>query len=67
VIFQLSAEQALDELIEFSVNVLENREINAQARTVALKAYIERLLEKYGVDKERCLVDSGDHFNDCKL
>jgi hypothetical protein len=63
----LNAEQVLDEFIELNVNVLEKRGIDAQARTAALKTYIEGLLERYGVEKERRLVDSGDHLNSCKL
>jgi hypothetical protein len=67
VILGLSAEQVLDGFIELSVNVLEERGIDAQARTAVLKIYIERLLEKYGVDKERRLVNSASHLNGCKL
>jgi hypothetical protein len=67
VIFELNAEQVLDEFIELSVNVLEKRGIDAEARTTALKTYIEGLLEKYGIEKERRLVDSSGHNNDCKL
>jgi hypothetical protein len=67
VIFELSAEQALEKFIEFSTDILEKRGIDAQARTAALKTYIEELFEEYGVDKERRLVDSGDRLNSCKL
>jgi len=67
VIFGLSAEQALDEFIELSFNVLEKRGINAQTRTAALKTHIEGLLDKYRIDKERSIVDSGDYPDGCKL
>jgi hypothetical protein len=67
VIFELSAEQALEEFIELSANVLEKPGIDAHARTAELKTYIERLLQKYQIDKERRLVDSGDHLKNCKL
>jgi hypothetical protein len=67
VIFELNEEQLLDEFIELSVNVLEKQGIDAEARTAALKTYIEGLLEKYGIEKERRLVNSSDHLNGCKL
>jgi hypothetical protein len=67
VIFGLSAEEALEKFIELSADVLEKRGIDAQARTAALKTYIERLFEEYVIDKERRLLDSGDRLNGCKL
>jgi hypothetical protein len=67
VIFGLTAEESMDEFIELSVNILEKRGIDAEARTVALKIYIENLLEKYELEKERRLLDPNDHSKGCQL
>jgi hypothetical protein len=63
----LSAEQALKEFIELTANVLEKPGIDAHARTAELKTYIELLLQKHQVDKERRLIHSGGHLDYCKL
>jgi hypothetical protein len=48
----LSAEQALDEFIELSDSILEKQEMDAHARTTALRVYIDKLLQKYEIGKE---------------
>jgi hypothetical protein len=52
VIFGLNAEQALDEFIELSESILEKQEMDAPARTAALRVYIKELLEKHEIGKE---------------
>jgi hypothetical protein len=54
----LSAEQALDEFIELSESILEKQEMDAPARTAALRVYIDKLLEKHGIGKETRLQET---------
>jgi hypothetical protein len=56
VVFGLNAEQALDEFVELSVDILEKQEMDAAARTAALKIYINKLLDKYGIGIEARLL-----------
>jgi hypothetical protein len=67
VIFGLTASQALDEFFELNVSILEKQGIDAATRTTALKAYIERLLDKYGLKKEVRLLDPNERSKGCKL
>jgi hypothetical protein len=63
----MTALQALQEFIELNAAILENHGINAQARTSALKAYIEKLLDKYGLQEEWRLLDQNERSQGCKL
>jgi hypothetical protein len=63
----MNIEQAMEEFIELSVNILERQGIDAQARTTALKAHIEKLLEKYAIERETRLLDSNEPSKGCKL
>jgi hypothetical protein len=67
VLLGLTAEQALDEFIEFSVNILEKQGVDDAARTAELKVYIGRLLEKYHIEKNMRLLDPHDRSEGCKL
>jgi hypothetical protein len=67
VILGLTVDQALDEFIEFSVNILEKQGVDAEARTAELKVYIDKLLEKYHIEKDMRLLDSHDRSKGCKL
>jgi hypothetical protein len=67
VILGLTADQALDELVEFSVNILEKQGVDAEARTAELKVYIDTLLEKYHIEKDMRLQDPHDRSKVCKL
>jgi hypothetical protein len=63
----LTAVQVLDEFIELNVAILEKQGIDALARTIALKTYIEKLLDKYGLKAEMRLLDPNERFKHCKL
>jgi hypothetical protein len=63
----LSAEQALDEFIELSDSILEKQEMDAPSRTTALRAYIDKLLEKHGVGKETRLQDTSIRSKGSKM
>jgi hypothetical protein len=67
VIFGLTAVQALDEFIELNVAILEKQGIDATGRTTALKEYIEKLLDKYGLKREMRLLDPSERSKGCKL
>jgi hypothetical protein len=67
VTFGLTASQAFDEFFELNVAILEKRGIDAAARTTALKTYVERLLDKYGLERERRLLDPNERSKGCKL
>jgi hypothetical protein len=49
VVLGLNAEQALDEFIKLSVNILEKQGLEPTARTAALKVYIDGLLEGHEI------------------
>ena len=67
VILGLTADQALDVLIEFSVNIVEKQGVDAATRTAELKIYIDRLLEEYRIEKDIRLLDQHDCSKGCKL
>jgi hypothetical protein len=67
VILGLTADQVLDEFIEFSVNILEKQGVDAEERTAELKVYIDKLLERYHINKDMRLLDPHDRSNSCKL
>jgi len=63
----LTAEQALDEFLELSVNILEKQGVDANARTMELRLHIDRLLEKYSIKSGRLLTDPNARSEGCKL
>jgi hypothetical protein len=63
----MTAAQALDEFVELNVAILEKQGIDPQARTAALKTFIEKLLNKYGIERERRLLDPKERSKGCKL
>jgi len=65
--FGLTAEEALEEFIDLSVNVLNKPGADAQGRTNTLKEYIDNLLEKYRINKKARLLDQNDRSGGCKL
>jgi hypothetical protein len=67
VVFGLNAEQALIEFIELSVNILEKHEMDAPARTAALRVYIDKLLDKYEIEKNARLLDTNARSNGSKM
>ncbi|KIM24506.1 hypothetical protein M408DRAFT_53320, partial [Serendipita vermifera MAFF 305830] len=67
VILGLTAEEALDEFINLSTNVLDKPDVDAETRTVALKQYIDGLLERHEVDPNIRILDSSHRSTDCKL
>lgn len=67
VILGLSAEQALNEFIEFSANALEKQGIDAEARTTELKNHIDRVLEKHHINEGMRLMDANVRSKGCKL
>jgi hypothetical protein len=67
VVFRLNANQALDEFIELSGTILEKQEVDAPARTTALRVYIDKLLEKYEIRKETRLLDTNARSKGSKM
>ena len=67
VVFGLTAEQAFDEFIDLSVDVLDKNGLDAEARTAALSAYTQDLLEKHGFQKDVHLLDQNLRAKGCKL
>jgi hypothetical protein len=67
VIFGLKADQALEEFIDLTVNILQLQDVNAERRTVALKEYIDSLLMKYKVDQVARLLDPNERTRNCIL
>jgi hypothetical protein len=67
VTFGLTELQALDEFIKLNAAILEKQGIDARARTAALRVYIERLLDKYGLKREMRLLDPNERSKGCKL
>ena len=57
-VFGLNAEQVLDEFIELSVSILEKHDMDAPARTAALRVYVNKLLQKYEIGQEARLLDA---------
>jgi hypothetical protein len=67
VVFGLNAQQALDEFIELSVDILEKHEMDAVARTAALRVYADRLLERYKMEKEARILDTNIRSKGSKM
>jgi hypothetical protein len=67
VIFRLSAEHALDEFIELSESILEKQEMDAPARTAALRVYIDKLLERHEIGKETRLQETNIRSKGSKM
>jgi hypothetical protein len=67
VVFRLNAQQALDDFIELSVTVLEKYDMDAPARTAALKVYVDKLLRRYDIGKEARLLDKSVRPNGSKM
>ena len=63
----MTAEQALEEFIELSVNVLQPERMDPQARTTRLEEYIEDLLRRHRVEREMRLLDANPRSGGCKL
>jgi hypothetical protein len=57
----------LGEFTELTVNILEKHEMDASARTAALRVYIDKLLEKYGIEKKRRLLDTNIRSKGSKM
>jgi hypothetical protein len=67
VVFGLSTEQTLDEFIELSVTILEKQEMDAPARTAALRVYVNRLLQKYEIGNNVRLMDTNVRSKGSKM
>ncbi|KIM25291.1 hypothetical protein M408DRAFT_26286 [Serendipita vermifera MAFF 305830] len=67
VIFGLTAEEALVEFIDLSVNILDKQYTDAETRTAALKQHVNKLLEKHKINKETSVLNSNDRSMNCKL
>jgi len=63
----MTAEDTLEEFIELSASVLDKQGVDAQARTMVLKRYIDNLLEKHGISKDMHLLTLDDRTGGCKL
>jgi len=63
----LTAAQALDDFVELNSAILEKHGIDAPARTTALKAFIEKLLDNYGFPRQMQLLDPNERSKGCKL
>ena len=66
-VLRLNAEQALDEFIKLSVNILEKQGMEPTARMAALKVHIDGLLESHKIASDMHLWDSNIHSKDSKL
>ncbi|KIM26631.1 hypothetical protein M408DRAFT_25333, partial [Serendipita vermifera MAFF 305830] len=67
VVLGLTADDALEEFIDLTINVLNKEGLDVEDRTSVLKAHTEALLDKYNITKEMRLLDSNDHSQNCKL
>ena len=67
VVFRLNAEQALEDFIELGVNILEKHEMDAQTRMAALRVYINKLLEKYELERDVRLLDANIRTKGSKM
>ncbi|KIM30740.1 hypothetical protein M408DRAFT_65913, partial [Serendipita vermifera MAFF 305830] len=67
VLFGLKTEEALDEFIDMTANVLDKQGVDAETRTAALKRHIDGLLEKYRIDGNSHIIDHNDRPMGCKL
>jgi hypothetical protein len=63
----LNPEQAFEEFVELSVNILEKHEMDAPARTAALRIYIDKLLERYKIGKDARLLDTSVRSKGSKM
>jgi hypothetical protein len=57
VVLGLNAEQALDEFIKLSVNILEKQGMEPTTRTAALEVYVAGLLESREISNKMRLWD----------
>jgi hypothetical protein len=57
----------LDEFVELSVDILEKQEMDAPARTAALRVYVDKLLEKYEIGKETRLLEANVRSKGSKM
>jgi hypothetical protein len=67
VVLGLTAEGALGEFINLSVNILQPHRLDAQARTSELKKYIDLLLKKHEIPRTMHLLDPNERSRGCKL
>ncbi|KIM26629.1 hypothetical protein M408DRAFT_72598 [Serendipita vermifera MAFF 305830] len=67
VVLGLTADNALEEFIDLTINVLNKEGLDAEDRTSVLKAYTEALLDKYSFTKDTRLLDTRNHSENCKL
>jgi hypothetical protein len=67
VVLGLTAEDALEEFINLSVNILQPQRLDAQARTSKLKNYVDILLKRHGIKKNMRLLDPNERSRGCKL
>lgn len=67
VLLGLSADEALEELIELSVDILEKEEMDADARTTALKQHISRLIKRHNVMDNMNILESNALSGNCRL
>jgi hypothetical protein len=63
----LTVEQALEDFVELSQEVLELQGADAEARTTALQAYIAKLTKKRSIPESMRLMDHNDRSKGCKL
>jgi hypothetical protein len=66
-LFGLTANEALEEFINLSTNILDIQGVEPDDRTAALKLYIHNLLTKYGIKEEMRLMDPNSRSQNCKL
>ena len=63
----MTVEDALDEFIRLSTDILDKPGVEAEARTIALRDYVDNLLDNHGISKETRLLDPNDRSKGCKL
>ncbi|KIM27345.1 hypothetical protein M408DRAFT_24574 [Serendipita vermifera MAFF 305830] len=67
VAFGLTAEDALEEFANLSVNILDKQDIDAETRTMFLQEYVEDLLLRHKIDHNLGPLDVNDRSKGCKL
>jgi hypothetical protein len=62
-----TAEKALEEYIDFTVRVLDLKNVDVEERTTALKNYVSRLLKMHEIKDGMRLLDPNARSRGCKL
>jgi ABC-type Na+ transport system ATPase subunit NatA len=67
VVLGWTAEKALEEYIDFTVRVLDLKNVDVEERTTALKNYVSKLLKMHEIKDGMRLLDLNARSRGCKL